>query len=85
LFGGDIFDAFLRMLFGGVVDEDVEVSEAFNCFFYQILTNAFVADVAGEGNAATALLFDRLFSFFGIFIFVKIADSYVRAFFGKGQ
>ncbi len=85
MFGGDVFDAFLGMLFGGVVDEDVEVAEFFNCLFYKVLTDAFIADVAGDRNAAAALLFDRLFGFVSIFIFVEIADDHVCAFFGKSD
>jgi hypothetical protein len=84
-FGGDVFDAFLGMLFGGVVDEDVEMAKFFNCLFYQILADAFIADVPGDRYTAPALLFDRLFGFFGIIIFVEIADDHVSAFLGKGD
>ncbi len=56
MFGGDVFDAFLGMLFGGVVDEDVEMAKFFNCLFYKVLANAFIADVADDRNTAAALV-----------------------------
>ncbi len=85
LFGGDVGDGILGVLFGGVVDEDVEAAELLDGVFDGFAAERFVAYVAGDEVATPAFVFDEAFGFFGVFVFVEVEEGDVAAFYGEGE
>jgi hypothetical protein len=79
----DVANVILWMLFRGIVDKDVETAKSLNCAYDHLFADFFVADVARQKEALAAFLFDLALGFFGVFVFVKVADGNVRAFFGE--
>ena len=85
LFGGDVFDAVLRVLLGGVVHENVEAAELFHGLVDNATADLFVADIARQQDAFSAMLLDALPRLLRIAIFLEIVDRHVGAFLGEGD
>ena len=78
---GDLADVLLRMLFGGVVDQDVQTAQLLHRLRDHFLADALVADVARQQQAFPAFLFDLALRFLRVLVFVEVTDGNVRAFF----
>src|ERR1700719_783045 len=80
LVGTDIFDVFLRMLFGRIVNQNVEVPKFADGPFDSLFTKSLVADISSDGQAATAMTRNQPFSFFGVLMLIEINRRYVCSF-----
>src|SRR5437588_12069629 len=78
LLRADVFDALLRMLLGGVVDEDVEFAELVRHLVDDFVAMLLVPDVAGDSNALALLGFDKPTRFLGILFLLEIRNRDVR-------
>ena len=85
LLGGDLLDRILGVLLGGVVDQDLEMPELVHRLADGIAAEGFVADVAGDGQAAAALLLDPLAGLGGVLVLVQVDDGDVGALAGEGD
>src|SRR5438067_3809202 len=72
---GDVSDVLVRMLFAGIVDEDIEPAELIDGFADRELTDLLVADVAGNRDRPAPFLVDDLLRLRGIVVLAKIEDS----------
>src|SRR5215203_4812929 len=79
----DLVDVLLRMLLGGVVDEDVEAAEAVDDLLDRLLAEAGVADVAGDGEAVAPLGLDEPLGLARVLALVQVHDGDVRALAGE--
>jgi hypothetical protein len=80
LFAGDLAEVVLRMLFGGVVDEDVQPAEFLHGVLDHVPAGRFPADIAGEREALAFFRFDEPLGFPRVLVFVQVSDGDVRAF-----
>jgi hypothetical protein len=78
---GNFRYAFLRMLFGGVVYEDIDLPKFLHRPFYRRLTNFFSPDIAGNQQTFATHIFHQLFGFLRVFVFFQINDRDISAFF----
>ena len=53
MFGADLFDAFLGMLFGGVIHQNIEFAKFINRLLYGLLTEVFIANIARDRHRKT--------------------------------
>ncbi|MNC19310.1 hypothetical protein D3C75_672400 [compost metagenome] len=83
LLRGDILNLVLRMLLGGIVDQDVEFAQTFHRFVDQILAECLHPDVTGNQNTLPALLLHLSFGLFGIGMLIQIRNDHIRTFLGK--
>src|SRR5215204_570121 len=79
----DLVDVLLRMLLGGVVDEDVEAAEAIDDLLDRLLAEAGVADVAGDGEAVAPLGLDEPLGLARVLALVQVHDGDVSALAGE--
>ena len=63
-------DGILRMLLGGIVDDDIEPAEFIDGLLHGCLTEFFIANVTIDKQTFAALLFHKLLRFPGIFVFL---------------
>src|SRR5690606_35350016 len=76
---GDVLEALLRVLLGGVVDQDVEPAERGYRLIDHLAADILVGHVAGEGQAAAPLLLYHAACFVGILILIQIEDHHIGA------
>ena len=64
----DFLDRFLRMLFGRVVDYDVDLAELIESFIYDFVAKLRVANIAINQKTLPSLLLDQLRRFSGVLV-----------------
>jgi len=85
LLGADVLQPLLRVLLGGVVDQQVEPAQRADGAGDRVLAERLVADVAGNGDAAPALLLDQRLGRCGMFVLVQVDDREIGAFLGEAD
>ena len=75
----DVGDVLGPMLLAGIVDEDVEPAELVDGLLDRSFAELLVADVAGDGDGAPALLLDDLLGLLRIVMLAQIDNRDVRA------
>lgn len=84
LFLGQVFDAGLVLLKGGIVDQDVELSERFDGPFDQFAAEVRIAHVAGHEHGFVPLGLDRLLGLFRVgLLFREVGQDDVGALAGE--
>ncbi len=68
----DLSHALLRLLLGGVVDQNVQLAEFFHCPVDRIFAELLAADVSSDEQAVSAMFLDQALGFLCVFVFVEI-------------
>ena len=76
----DVFQAFLRMLFGRVIDQNVELAELGPRLVDNLAADFAIGHIAGEGQALAALLFDHAAGFVSVLVLIEIENRHIGAF-----
>lgn len=71
------------MLFGGVVDQYIDMVEIFDCFVYQFGNEIWIVDIVGYQFVVGVGFGYCSVCVFGIFMFIEIGNDYVGFFFGE--
>jgi hypothetical protein len=70
----NFLDGVLRMLFGSVVDENIQFAELLCCLGDSLSTKLFLTDVALNQEAFTSVLFYQILGFSRILLFFEVND-----------
>ena len=76
----DFGDAFLRMLLGGVVDQNVDSTQLPFRLRNRRAAKTFIPDVPGNQNAAPSLRFHEPLGFPGVLVFLEVNYGNIRPF-----
>src|SRR5919202_318050 len=83
--GGNLSDALMAHLEGGVVHQDIEPAHLLHYPLYELLAVAFVANSARLGNRLPASLFNDSDSLLGIRCLVEVGDQDIGPFPREGE
>lgn len=83
LVGGDLLDSFLRMLLGGIINENIETAKLSHHTVDCVLAKSFLSNVPRDGHTSASFLFDQSFRLLRVFVFVQIDDGHVGALSGE--
>ncbi len=77
---GNVLHRILWMLFGGIADKNVELSEFLHRLRYRFLTCGFRGKIAFDQQALTAISGNQIRSALRILRFLKKSDGYIGTF-----
>ena len=83
--GADVLEPVLRVLLGGVVDQQIEPAEGLDGAREGLAAERLVADVAGDREAAPPLFLDQLPGRAGVGVLVEIDDRDLGALLGEAD
>jgi hypothetical protein len=85
LLTGNPVEALLWVLFGGVVDQDVEPAELRHGVVYGLPAEALIAHVSRQRRAASALFFHEGSGLLRIAVFIEVYHSHIGSFLGESD
>jgi hypothetical protein len=83
LAGCDSFEIFLRVLFGGIIDQDFQMPKLATNLADDPPAGSFLSDISLHRQAAPPLGFDHALGLGGVLFFVQISNGDVGALLGK--
>jgi hypothetical protein len=85
LLTGNPVEALLWVLFGGVVDQDVEPAELRHDVVYGLPAEALIAHVSRQRQAASALFFHEGSGLLRVAVFIEVYHSHIGPFLGESD
>jgi hypothetical protein len=81
----DLGDVVLGMLFGSIIDQDVELSKLTYGVLHDLLAEMFIAHIASHRDTAPAFFFHEGSGLLCVAMLAQVGDGHIGPFFGEGD